>query len=227
VEKVFRSIGALLFAAALLSFAVVYGWQLRIPAPPSQTATPDALFDVLLFTIFALHHSVMARTGAKAGIARIVSPRLERSLYVWIASLLFLAVCWLWRPLPGAIWHIRGPGIMLIVLQLFGLILAVVSARTVGISELAGLKQPDYAKPVEFTTAGPFGIVRHPLYLGWVLIVFATPVMTMSRFVFAVISTVYLIVAIPFEERTLLESHREDYGAYQKQMRWRLIPYVW
>lgn len=227
MEKLFRWTGALLFVAALLSFAVVYGWQLRVPAPPSDRALQDAGFDVMLFTIFALHHSVMARTGAKAWLARIVAPQLERSVYVWIASLLFLAVCWLWRPLPGIIWRTIGPGIMLIVLQLFGVVLTIAAARIVGIWELAGVTQPDQSKPIEFRADGPFAIVRHPIYLGWVLLVFATPVMTMSRLVFAVISTAYLIAAIPFEERSLLESFPEQYGAYQRQMKWRLIPFVW
>ena len=69
--------------------------------------------------------------------------------------------------------------------------------------------------------------MRHPIYLGWVLMVFATPVMTTSRLLFAVVSTRYLIAAIPFEERSLVEALGEKYGAYQKQMRWRLVPYVW
>jgi protein-S-isoprenylcysteine O-methyltransferase Ste14 len=227
LEKVFRWTGALLFVAALVSFAVVYGWQLRLPAPSGDSAWQDAIINVLLFTIFALHHSVMARTGAKAWITRVVPPDLERSVYVWIASLLFLAVCWGWRPLPGVLWHILGPGLMIYVLQLFGLYITLAAARMVGIWELSGVTQPDHSKAIEFRADGPFSLVRHPIYLGWVLLVFATPVMTMNRLLFAVISTAYLVVAIPFEERSLLESYPEQYGAYQRQMRWRLIPFVW
>jgi protein-S-isoprenylcysteine O-methyltransferase Ste14 len=227
LEKVFRWTGALLFVAALVSFAVVYGWQLRLPAPSGDSAWQDAIINVLLFTIFALHHSVMARTGTKAWITRVVPPDLERSVYVWIASLLFLAVCWGWRPLPGVLWHILGPGLMIYVLQLFGLYITLAAARMVGIWELSGVTQPDHSKAIEFRADGPFSLVRHPIYLGWVLLVFATPVMTMNRLLFAVISTAYLVVAIPFEERSLLESYPEQYGAYQRQMRWRLIPFVW
>lgn len=225
--KLFRWTGALVFVTALLSFAVVYGWRLRIPAPPGDTALQDAAFDVLLFTIFALHHSLMARTGAKAWITRIVRPDLERSIYVWIASVLFLAVCWWWRPVPGVIWQTIGPGIMMYVLQLFGLAITIAAARIVGVWELAGVTQPDHLKPVQFKADGPFAIVRHPIYFGWVLLVFATPVMTMSRLVFAIVSTAYLVAAIPFEERSLLENYPDEYGAYQKQMRWRLVPFVW
>lgn len=225
--KLFRWSGALLFVLSLLSFAVVYGWRLRTPAPPSDDAMRDAIANVVLFTVFALHHSLMARTGAKAWITRHLPAGLERSVYVWIASALFLVVCWMWQPLPGVIWETRGPGLALYVAQAFGVALTLAAARIVGVWELAGVKQPDLTRPIEFKADGPFAIVRHPIYLGWVLMVFATPVMTTSRLLFAVVSTLYLLAAIPFEERSLLEAFPEKYGAYQKQMRWRLIPLIW
>jgi len=225
--KLFRWSGALLFVLSLLSFAVVYGWRLRTPAPPSDDAMRDAIANVVLFTVFALHHSLMARTGAKAWITRHLPAGLERSVYVWIASALFLVVCWMWQPLPGVIWETRGPGLALYVAQAFGVALTLAAARIVGVWELAGVKQPDLTRPIEFKADGPFAIVRHPIYLGWVLMVLATPVMTTSRLLFAVTSTLYLIAAIPFEERSLLEAFPEKYGAYQKQMRWRLIPLIW
>jgi protein-S-isoprenylcysteine O-methyltransferase Ste14 len=227
VVKLFRWGGALLFVLSLLSFAVVYSWRLRTPAPQSDDAMRDAIANVVLFSVFALHHSIMARTGAKARITRQLPPGLERSVYVWVASALFLAVCWLWQPLPGVIWKTRGPGLALYVAQAFGVALTLAAARIVGVWELAGVKQPDLTRPIEFKADGPFAIVRHPIYLGWVLMVFATPVMTTSRLLFAVTSTLYLIAAIPFEERSLLEAFPEKYGAYQKQMRWRLIPLIW
>ena len=225
--KLFRWSGALLFVLSLLSFAVVYGWRLRTPAPPSDDAMRDAIANVVLFTVFALHHSIMARTGAKAWITRHLPPGLERSVYVWIASALFLAVCWLWQPLPGVIWETRGPGLALYIAQAFGVAFTLAAARIVGVWELSGVTQPDVTRPIEFKAEGPFAIVRHPIYLGWMLMVFATPVMTTSRLLFAVVSTLYLIAAIPFEERSLLEAFPEKYGAYQKQLRWRLIPFVW
>jgi protein-S-isoprenylcysteine O-methyltransferase Ste14 len=125
------------------------------------------------------------------------------------------------------IWETRGPGLALYVAQAFGVALTLAAARIVGVWELAGVKQPDLSRLIEFKADGPFAIVRHPIYLGWVLMVFATPVMTTSRLLFAVTSTLYLIAAIPFEERSLLEAFPDKYGAYQKQMRWRLIPLIW
>ena len=228
MRKAFAWTGALLFLLSLLSFGFVYGWRLQTPAPPSAAVWRDVVVNVLLFTIFALHHSVMARTGAKTWITRHVPPDLERSIYVWIASVLFLAVCWLWQPLPGAIWVTSGPLFWLLaVIQLIGLALTLRAARIVGVWELAGVRQPDHTKPVDFQASGPFAIVRHPIYLGWVLIVFATPVMTASRLVFAVVSTAYLIAAIPWEEASLVATFGEKYRAYQRRMRWRLIPGIW
>lgn len=228
MRTAFAWTGALLFLVSLLSFGLVYGWRLRVPAPETGSTIRDALDNVLLFTIFALHHSVMARTGAKAWLTRMVPRDLERAIYVWIASVLFLAVCWMWQPLPGMIWRTSGAiHWMLIAVQLFGVALTLRAARMVGVWELAGVKQPDHTRPVEFRASGPFAIVRHPIYLGWLLIVFATPIMTTSQLLFAVVSSAYLVAAIPWEERSLLEAFPEQYSAYQRQMRWRLIPGVW
>jgi methanethiol S-methyltransferase len=217
----------LVFVLSLLSMPAMYFFRLDAPAPNNGSPLGDALANVALFTIFALHHSVMARTGAKAWLTRLVPRDLERSVYVWIASVLFLAVCWLWRPLPGIVWQTRGPGVILYLIQLFGVALTIRAAQIVGVQELAGLRQPDPARKVTFTTDGPFGIVRHPIYLGWVLMVFAMPTMTMSRLLFAVVSTIYLVIAIPLEERSLVEAFGDDYRAYQKQMQWKLVPGLW
>ena len=229
MKRVFAWAGALLFLLSLLSFALVYGWRLRVPAPGDLASSwPDVLDNLILFTIFALHHSIMARTGAKRWITRVVPPDMERSVYVWIASLLFLAVCWMWQPLPGVVWHAHGiTAWMLTAIQLIGVAFTLRASGIVGVWELAGVKQPDHTRPIEFRADGPFGIVRHPIYLGWVLMVFATPVMTTSRLLFAAVSTAYLVAAIPWEEASLVEAFGEKYRAYQRRMPWRLIPKVW
>ena len=227
MRKLFRWAGAFLFILSLASFVVVYVWRLGTPAPGSDGTLADAITNVVLFTIFALHHSIMARTGAKAWLIRRLPAELERSVYVWIASLLFLAVCWMWQPLPGVVWELHGPGVLLHLVQLVGAALTIAGARVVGLWELAGVRQPDLARPVEFTATGPFGIVRHPIYFGWVLMVFATPTMTSSQLLFAVVSTAYLVAAIPLEERSLVEAFGDKYRAYQTAMRWRLVPFIW
>ena len=138
-----------------------------------------------------------------------------------------MAVCWLWRSLPGVVWRTQGPGIILYVAQAFGVALTIAAARIVGIWELAGVTQPDPSRPIEFRAEGPFAVVRHPIYLGWILMLFPTPLMTTSRLLFAVVSTAYLIIAIPWEEQLLIDAFGEKYRGYQRQMRWRLIPGLW
>lgn len=221
--------GALAFAFSLGSFVVVYGLRLRVPATPTGEAVwPAVLVDLALFSAFALHHSIMARSGAKAWITRMVPADLERSLYVWIASLMFLAVCWFWRPLPGVAWNIGAPVSWLMFgIQLSGVVITERAARFIGVWELAGVRQARRDQAVEFTVSGPFGLVRHPIYLGWVLIVFGAPAMTNSRLLFAMVSTAYLIVAIPWEEASLVDAFGEKYRAYQRQVRSRLLPGIW
>lgn len=222
-------IGALLFAASLTSFALVYGNVLRVPAPPTaEPVWPAILANVALFTLFTVHHSVMARTGAKAWISRMIPAELERSTYVWIASLMFLAVCWLWQPLPGMAWEVTAPfKWAMFGVQLAGLALTERAARVIGVWELAGVRQANRERPVEFKITGPFGLVRHPIYLGWVLIVFGAPEMTNSRLLFAVVSTAYLVAAIPWEERSLVEAFGDKYREYQRQVRSRMLPGIW
>jgi protein-S-isoprenylcysteine O-methyltransferase Ste14 len=221
--------GALLFAVSLTSFVYVYGRLLGVPAPATlEPVWPAVLFDLVLFTVFALHHSVMARTGAKAWLTRVVPGELERSCYVWIASLLFLAVCWLWQPLPGVAWSIGAPWRWAMwAIPVTGILLTERAARFIGVWELAGVRQARRDRPVEFKVTGPFGLVRHPIYLGWVLMVFGVPDMTNSRLLFAVISSAYLVAAIPWEEASLVEAFGDKYRAYQQQVRSRLLPGVW
>lgn len=229
MSKAFVWLGATLFVVSLVSFLVVYEFVLTMPAPPTGSSmVPAVLFNIGLFTVFALHHSVMARSGAKAWITRIVPPQLERSCYVWIASALFLAVCWLWQPLPGVIWDARGAvKWVLTAVQLFGAWLTIRAAGMIDVLELAGVRQANNQRPVEFKVAGPFGLVRHPIYLGWILLVFATPDMTLSKLVFAVVSSAYLFAAIPWEEASLIEAFGDKYRSYQAQVKSRILPGLW
>jgi protein-S-isoprenylcysteine O-methyltransferase Ste14 len=183
------------------------------------------VFDVMLFSVFALHHSLFARDTIRKRITGLVGS-LERSVYVWIASALFVAVCALWRPLAGATWRIDQPAAVwtLRAAQLAGVWLAVHSALMIDLFELAGLRE---AQATEFKPAGPYGWVRHPIYLGWFLMVFPVPHMTMTQFVFAVTSSVYLLIAIPFEERSLRHSTSGAYDRYMREVRWKLLPHVY
>ncbi len=235
--------GAALFAGSLSYFLFTYAVTFREIVAGALTPRAIAV-DVALFTVFALHHSVFARQRVRDWIARTLSPRLERSVYVWIASLMLIAVCALWQPVPGAAWRIQGPAAWLLpVAQIAGAWLTLRSAAVIDIWDLAGVRQaggPDRlrhghgeagqsaggaaAGRIEFKTEGPYGWVRHPIYLGWLLLVFPVATMTMTRLLFAVVSSAYIVVAIPFEERSLRRASGGSYTDYMRQVRWKLIP---
>ncbi len=225
----FAGLGALLFVSSLIIF--LYAYLVRFGrVAPDEPALSNVLWNVALFTVFALHHSLLARTGAKALVARSVSPELERSTYVWTASVLFIVVCLWWRPVPGELYRLTGvlalPGYLV---QLTGIVLTIRGSAALGVMDLAGVSplldgggRQTVTRSLE--TSGLYGFVRHPLYFAWVLFVFATPAMTMTRFVFAIVSTLYLAAAIPFEERSLIAQFGEEYRGYQRAVKWRMVP---
>jgi len=143
---------------------------------------------------------------------------------------LFIAVCAAWRPVPGELYHLTG----VVALAAYGVLAAgiVLTARgsaRLDVFDLAGVRavSPAPASHVPLQTHGVYGFVRHPVYFAWVLMVVGTPHMTMTRLTFAVISTTYLAIAIPFEERGLLDVFGSEYRDYQKRVRWRIIPGVY
>jgi methanethiol S-methyltransferase len=225
--------GAVAFAVALIFFLHSYLVRFGEPARLDARGAPVAA-NVLLFSIFALHHSFLARTGLKTRVQRLVGRSLERSLYTWTASLLFLLVCWYWQPVPGTLYHLSGlaavPGYAL---QGIGLAITARASAKLDVLDLAGVRAVlsaggrDAAPPPALETEGLYGLVRHPVYLAWFLFVFGAPHMTMTRLVFAFTSTAYLAIAIPFEERSLIQTFGPDYRAYRQRVRWRMIPGVY
>jgi methanethiol S-methyltransferase len=221
--------GGAMFVASLAYFLYAYLVVFGRPAPAGAWL-PAAAINVTLFTLFALHHSLFARTPLKARVRKLADPRLERSLYVWMASLLFLGVCLLWRPVPGELYRLEGPWWWLgVTVQVIGLALTYLGSRALDALDLAGIRQlrQDAAAHPRLVTSGVYAVVRHPLYFGWALLVFGAPHMTMTRAVFAVVSTLYLAVAIPFEERSLTTTFGAAYEAYTRRVRWRMLPFLY
>ncbi len=232
MSRVFAVVGGLLFAASLLFFAISYAWRFDRPSGEWSLAAglPAVLIDLAMFSVFALHHSLFARAGGRRWIARRVPPALERSVYVWIASLLFFIVCAAWQPVPGVAWRISGiPAALFLAAQIFGAVFTVVAARHFNLLELAGVRQALLDRgdrPVQLDR-GPYGFVRHPIYLGWFLMVWLTPLMNGTRLTFAAISCGYLVLAIPFEERDLERTFGGAYAAYAATVRWRILPGIY
>jgi methanethiol S-methyltransferase len=223
--------GGALFVASLLFFLYFYGVQLGRTVERELAPSPFvAVFvNLVLFSIFAGHHSLMARTGAKEWLAKQLPSRFERSAYVWISSLLFIEVCFFWQPVAGVLWSLPWyVSWIFYAVQLAGVALTLVAAQMLDFLDLAGIRQVrGQARDTAFAANGPFGLVRHPIYLGWLMMVFFAPHMTAGRMIFAVISSAYLVVAIPWEEKALEDRFGTRYRYYQQQVQWRLVPRVW
>ena len=218
--------GATSFVISLVYFLFTYAITFGVVAT-GPVAPGDVAWNFALFTAFALHHSVFARTPVRARLARTVPPGIERSLYVWLASLLLILVCALWRPISGAAWQVDGVrALPFYALQLAGIWLTLRSAAIIDVGELAGLKVAD-VQHIAFEPTGPYGWVRHPIYAGWFLVVFAVPVMTLTRLEFALTSAAYILIAIPLEERTLRATAGDAYARYTTRVRWRLMPGIY
>jgi methanethiol S-methyltransferase len=229
-QRAFVWVGGALFVASL---GYCGWWYLFVLSRPFAAARgmPSVVWrslaiDLLLLTVFAGHHSVLARESVKARVARVVPRSLIRSVYVWTASLLLIAVCALWAPVGGELYRATGwRAVGHAAIQLYGVWLIAQSVRGIDALELAGIRAESQGGALQ--VRGPYAIVRHPLYFGWVLAVFAAAHMTGDRLAFAAMTTLYLLVAIPWEERSLVRSFGDDYVRYTRAVRWRLIPFIY
>lgn len=217
--------GIISYAVFLYVFlrAVWFVWTMDNLAPQAPL-TSALLIDAALLGAFAVQHSGMARQGFKRAWTKLVPRLLERSTYVLMASLVLLTVVQFWQPLPVTIWwvHSHAAIVFLNVLFWFGWALLFTCTLVIDHFDLFGLKQSwkylrqeEYLPP-RFRTPGPYRMVRHPLYLGFVIAFWSAPHMTSGRLFFAVMCTGYILVAIQLEERDLVTFHGEAYRRYRK-----------
>ncbi len=201
-------------------------------APRGATGTALAL-DAALLALFAVQHSLMARPWFKDRWTRLVPREIERSTYVLLSSVALILLFWQWRPLGGVVWSVEFSAARLALWSLFGFgwTLVLVSTFLINHFDLFGLRQVwlqlvgrPYT-PLSFRTPGPYRLVRHPLYVGWLFAFWMTPHMTLSHLVFALATTAYILVAIQFEERDLVRAHGQDYEAYRLRVP-MLIPFL-
>jgi methanethiol S-methyltransferase len=229
---VFAWLGGLLFVVSLA--VLLYSYFATFGRPASSGRPSSAIIaNFALFSAFALHHSVFARTGAKACMALIISPAIERSVYVWIASILLICVCVLWQPVSGALYRIEWPfAILGYGIQIIGVTIIARGSSAIDVLDLAGIRRAvdgvhGRVSVSPLQTTGVYGFVRHPLYFAWLLFVFAAPHMTFTRLEFAGLSAAYLALAIPLEERALINTFGDEYRAYRRRVRWRMVPGVY
>jgi len=180
--------------------------------------------DAGLLTLFAVQHSVMARKWFKQWWTRIVPQPIERSTYVLFSSVALILLFALWRPLGGVVWAVEEPTGRLVLRGLFafGWALVLFSTFLINHFDLFGLRQVwryllgQPCNNLRFATPGPYRIVRHPLYVGWLFAFWMTPVMTFAHLLFSIATTAYIVLAIRFEERDLVREHGETYEAYRR-----------
>jgi protein-S-isoprenylcysteine O-methyltransferase Ste14 len=221
-----------LFVSALAAGAWCYAVDFRAASRlTAGTSAAGSLWrDAALFTGFAAHHSLFARTGLKRWVTAHVPARYERSLYVAVASVLFLAVCAWWQPVPGVLWSMPAPWAFVgWGVQAAGVVATALASRRLDVLALAGIRQAR-GEPSHITGIvqdGWYRVVRHPIYLAWLLMVWPAPVLTGTRAAFAALSSLYLIAAVPMEERTLLAEFGPAYAAYRRRVRWRMVPFIY
>ena len=181
--------------------------------------------DLLLLTLFAVQHSVMARPAFKAVWTRIIPAAAERSTYVLFSSLALIALFRFWQPLGGQVWSLESTlgQVLMYGGFAFGWALVLYSTFLINHFDLFGLRQVwlelrgEPYTSLAFKVPGAYRLVRHPLYLGWFFAFWCTPNMSVTHLLFAVVSTAYILAAISFEEHDLLAAHPE-YADYRRQV---------
>ncbi|MEO5370786.1 MAG: hypothetical protein H7833_12015 [Magnetococcus sp. DMHC-1] len=211
------------FAGFLANFHV----PKSIDAPLTGSDLPLALtINLVLLTVFALHHSITPRHFFKKWLLRHLPAHLERSVYVLLASVLLALVMWQWQPMPQMLWQVENiwGKTILLALYLVGVVAPLVASFHIDHYDLFGLRQVQcyllnrpYVSP-PFDEKGLYRLVRHPIMLGTLIVLWATPAMTMGHFLLALFLTGYIFVGIFFEERDLLRTIGKPYDSYRKRV---------
>jgi protein-S-isoprenylcysteine O-methyltransferase Ste14 len=222
--------GVASYAIFFVTYLYAIGFVGNIGVPRSIDSEPVVplgaalVVNLALLGMFAVQHSVMARPAFKKWWTKIVSRQAERSTYVLISSVLLIAMFALWQPMGGIVWQVTDPVWIGIIYAVFacGWLLVLISTFLINHFDLFGLRQvwlyfrgKPYT-PLKFGTPWLYKHIRHPLYLGWFMAFWAAPTMTVAHLVFAVATTVYILIAIQFEERDLVKEHGEAYVNYRK-----------
>lgn len=223
--------GLLSYAVFFLTFLYALGFIGNFAVPrtmdsPALVPLGNALLVNLgLLGLFAVQHSVMARPAFKHWLTRIIPEPAERSTYVLMSSLALIVLFWFWQPMGGLVWDVQHPvgRAVLYGLYGFGWLVVLVTTFLINHFDLFGLRQvwlhfrgrPYTQLPLR--APGPYRLVRHPLYVGWLFAFWATPSMSVAHLVFAVMTTLYILVAIRFEERDLVDA-LPGYAEYRERV---------
>jgi len=221
--------GVMAYVLFLGTFLYAIGFVTGLPVPKTIDSglvgpfSEALIVNLLLMSLFAVQHSVMARKGFKRWWTQFISAAIERSTFVLCATLALMLLLWQWRPIPTIIWEISDPmaAMALTGLSLFGWMVVLISTFLINHFELFGLHQvANYLVgrgmgAVRFKTPVFYKLVRHPIYLGFIIAFWATPVMTAGHLLFAAVTTAYILVGIMLEERDLVDQFGDEYRTYR------------
>jgi protein-S-isoprenylcysteine O-methyltransferase Ste14 len=226
---------AIFFATFLYAVGFVGGVAVpkTIDSGPVGDLIPSLVIDTVLLGVFAVQHSVMARPAFKAWWTRFVPKAVERSTYVLLASLALVLLFWQWRPLPSPIWTVTNPAAVAAIWVVCGLGWLTVLSSTFLINhfDLFGLRQVwAYASgreipPQNFVTPLFYRVVRHPLYLGFIVAFWAAPVMSQGHLFFAFATTAFILIAIQLEEHDMVTVFGDTYRSYQRRVS-MILPWI-
>jgi len=224
--------GTAVYLFFFLTFVYFIGFVGNFFVPNSVDVGPVAplaqalAIDVLLIALFGVQHTIMARTGFKLWVTKIIPQPAERSTFVLFATSVLALLMVLWKPIPTVLWDVSGSawGNALIGISLLGWAILLWSTFLINHFDLFGLRQvvlcfqrKDY-EPVKFDVPVLYRYVRHPMYVGLFIALWATPTMTVGHLVLAGSMTIYTLIGIRFEERSLETALGEDYRKYQRQV---------
>ncbi|GAB5407232.1 MAG: isoprenylcysteine carboxylmethyltransferase family protein [Aureliella sp.] len=223
--------GVLSYVVGLASILYMIGWlgnfavPLSIDSQPVGAVWTAATINLFVFMVFCIQHSAMARPAFKSWWTKLVPESIERSTYVLFSGVALLAVMLCWQPLGGQIWLVENQPLRCVLHTVYLLGWAILFGSTFALNhfDLFGLRQAwlhfrriPYTQ-LQFSTPGPYRWVRHPLYVGWLTLAWATPSMTAAHLTFALATTAYILVAIRWEEKDLVDIHGDLYKDYQVQ----------
>ena len=230
--------GIVSYAIAMASLVYAIGFVGNFWVPKSidtGASTPfgEALIvNVLLLGLFAVQHSVMARSEFKKVWTNIIPEQIERSTYVLLSGLILWLLFWQWRPMTDIVWQVNSEFLSRVLWMIFFIGWAIVVGSTFLIShtDLFGLKQvmnywqEKAPEPPAFATPFLYKVVRHPIYFGLLLAFWSTPVMTVGHLLFSLATTGYIIIGALLEERDLVTVFGQAYKDYKQRVS-MLIPW--